>query len=79
MTGNDALDGLVKQIVDKDKNINCMQKTRLDWDKYTHEEKIEADLEQNRKDGYLQKKQFLETVSDREYEAKKLAEKASRK
>lgn len=44
-----------------------MQKTRLDWDKYTKEEKIQDELEHNRKDGYLQKKQFLEAVGDREY------------
>ncbi len=44
-----------------------MQKTRMDWDKYTKEQKIEADLERNRKDGYLQKKMFLEVVGDKEY------------
>jgi len=42
--------------VDKDKNINCMQKTRMDWDKYTKKEKLEDELELNRKDGYLVKK-----------------------
>jgi hypothetical protein len=33
-----------------------MQKTRMDWDKYTKEEKLEDELELNRKDGYLVKK-----------------------
>ena len=56
-----------------------MQKTRMDWDKYTKEEKIEADLERNRKDGYLQKKMFLEGVGDKEYLAKKEGEKEARK
>lgn len=56
-----------------------MQKTRIDWDKYTKEEKLEAELEHNRKDGYLQKKQFLDIVGEREYEAKKQVEKATRK
>ncbi len=56
-----------------------MQKTRIDWDKYTKDEKLEADLERNRKDGYLQKKRFLDAVGDREYEAKKEVEKATRK
>lgn len=66
----------MKQIVDKDKNVNCMQKTRMDWDKYTKEEKLDEELEHNRKDGYLVKKKFLDTVGEREYEAKKAAEKA---
>lgn len=56
-----------------------MQKTRMDWDKYTKEEKIEDDLERNRKDGYLQKKMFLEAVGDKEYLAKKEGEKEARK
>ena len=56
-----------------------MQKTRMDWDKYTKEEKLEADLEKNRKDGYLQKKMFLEKVSDQEYLTKKEGEKEARK
>jgi hypothetical protein len=51
----------------------------MDWDKYTKEEKIEADLERNRKDGYLQKKMFLEGVGDKEYLAKKEGEKEARK
>ena len=56
--------------------MNCMQKTRMDWDKYTKEEKLEDELEHNRKDGYLVKKSFLDSVGEREYEAKKVAEKA---
>lgn len=56
-----------------------MQKTRMDWDKYTKEEKIEDDLERNRKDGYLQKKMFLEEVGEKEYLAKKEGEKEARK
>jgi hypothetical protein len=79
MTGNSALDSLVKQIVDKDKNVNCMQKTRMDWDKYTKDENLEDDLEKNRKDGYLVKKQFIDSVVEKEYEAKKAAEKQKRK
>ena len=33
-------------------------------------EKIEEELEKNRKDGYLVKKKFLDEVEEREYEAK---------
>ena len=38
----DGLDELVQMIGDKDKNVNCMQKTRIDWDKHTKEENLEA-------------------------------------
>ena len=78
-TGNEALDSLVKQIVDKDKNVNCMQKTRMDWDKYTADARIQEDLEKNRKDGYLQKKAFVEKVQETEYNQKKAIEKLARR
>ena len=47
----------------------------MDWTKYTKEEKIEDELEQNRKDGYLAKKKFIEQVQEKEYEHKKAVEK----
>ena len=72
---NTGLDSLVHMIDNQDKNINAYQKTKMDWDKYTKEEKLEADFEKNRKDGYLQKKAFLDKVSDVEYQHKKKIEK----
>lgn len=47
----------------------------MDWSNYTKEEKLEAELEQNRKDGFLAKKKFLDQVSEKEYEHKKQIEK----
>ena len=49
------LDNLVSMIDSKDKNINALQKTKIDWEKHTKEQNIEAELEKNRKDGYLAK------------------------
>ena len=49
------LDNLVNMIDGKEKNVNALQKTKMDWQNYTKEEKIEAELEKNRKDGYLAK------------------------
>lgn len=40
----------------------------MDWSKYTKEEKLEEQLEKNRKDGFLAKKRFLDEVIEREYE-----------
>ena len=66
-------------IGDKDKNVTSIEKSKLDWDKYTKDEKLEAELEKNRKDGYLAKKRFIDEVSELEYQKKKQGEKASRK
>ena len=54
-----GLDSLVTMIDNKDKNINALQKTKIDWDKHTKDQKLEGELEMNRKDGYLAKQQFL--------------------
>ena len=65
--------------MDKDKNINCMQKTRMDWDKHVDKEGDADDLAKNRKDGYLQKRNFLDKVGESEYAAKREAEKVYQK
>lgn len=52
-----------------------MQKSKHDWDKYTKEEKLERELEKNRKDGFLGKRKFLDGVIEKEYEHKKYMEK----
>jgi len=40
-------------IDNQDKNINTYQKTKMDWDNYTKEQKLDAEFEKNRKDGYI--------------------------
>ncbi len=52
---NSALDSLVSQIDSQGKNINAYEKTKMDWDRYTKEQKMENELEKNRKDGFLGK------------------------
>lgn len=71
----DALDELVGLISAENKNVNCIEKSKIDWSKHTKEEKLEEQLEQNRKDGFLAKKKFLDTVAEKEYEHKKAVEK----
>ena len=66
-----GLDALVSVIDSKDKNVSSLDKSKLDWDKYTKEQKLEGELESNRKDGYLAKKHFIEKVSEHEYQQKK--------
>ena len=62
-----ALDQIVATIDEKEKNVSSIEKSKLDWDKYTKEQKMQAELSQNRKDGYLAKKRFIENVSEMEY------------
>ena len=63
----DGLDALVQQIADTDKNVTSIEKSKLDWDKYTKEQKLEGEFQKNRKDGYLAKKRFIDDVSELEY------------
>eukprot|EP00347_Sterkiella_histriomuscorum_P012360 403368891 len=72
-----ALDDLVGLISDQGKNVNVVEKSKMDWSKYTKEEKLEAEFEKNRKDGYLAKRKFLDQVTETEYEYKKQIEKAT--
>ena len=66
-----GLDDIMSVIGEKDKNVSCIDKSKLDWDKYTKDEKLESELEMNRKDGFLAKKRFIDTVSEMEYQKKK--------
>ena len=47
----------------------------MDWDKYTKDEKLEDELEKNRKDGYLAKKAFLNQAQAMDYAHQKKIEK----
>ena len=69
------LDSLVNMIDNQDKNINALQKTKIDWEKHTKEQKLEDELEKNRKDGYLAKQQFLNQAQAVEYAHQKKIEK----
>ncbi len=55
--------------------MNCIEKSKHDWKKYTKEEKLEQELEKNRKDGFLGKRKFLESVGEKEHEHKRQIEK----
>ena len=65
--GCEGLDAIIGVIGEKDKNVSSLDKSKIDWDKYTKEKKLEAELETNRKDGYLAKKRFIDSVSELEY------------
>ena len=70
---NSALDSLVNMIDNQDKNINALQKTKMDWETYTKDKKLEDELEKNRKDGYLTKQAFKHKAQEVEYQYHKEA------
>jgi hypothetical protein len=57
-----GLDSLVEQL-EKKNNLNTYTKTKKDWTNYVEEKKIEKELDFNRKDGFLSKKQFIEETN----------------
>lgn len=57
-----GLDDIVEDI-SKKKEINIIDKTKVDWDKYVEQNKLDKELEYARKDGYLNKKRFIDTVN----------------
>ena len=65
-----ALDDIVDGI-EKKKDINIYDKSKVDWQKYVDKNDIEKDLEFNRKDGLLQKKRFIDSTNAGLYNEKK--------
>jgi hypothetical protein len=49
---NSKVSNLLESLKGK-KKMTTIQKSEFDWGKYKKEEKIESELEQQRKDGYL--------------------------
>jgi len=42
--------------------ITTLQKSKLDWNQFTEEEGLEDEFVKNRKDGYIQKQEFLQNA-----------------
>lgn len=56
----------------KGKNkLSSLQKSKYDWDQYTSEENIEFELEQHKKNGYIQKLSFLQKADLKQFELEK--------
>lgn len=53
------LDSLINMISNK-KDVSTIDKSKRDWKDFVKKNKIEKELTQNRKDGFLGKKHFLE-------------------
>jgi len=68
---NSRIDSIIQDIKEK-KNISTMDKSKKDWKAYVEEKQIEKELSQNRKDGFLGKKKFLDETNEIVNEQQKL-------
>lgn len=72
-----GLDGLIDEI-DKKKNLNAYVKSKIDWDKKVKDDKLEKELDLNRKDGLLGKKRFIDETNVKLVEMNRAAIKKQR-
>ena len=68
---HNGIDSIIEDIKKK-KNISTMDKSKKDWKAYVEEKQIEKELSQNRKDGFLGKKKFLDETNELVNEQQKL-------
>ncbi len=68
---HNGIDSIIEDIKKK-KNISTMDKSKKDWKAYVEEKQIEKELSQNRKDGFLGRKKFLEETNELVSEQQKL-------
>ena len=68
---HNGIDSIIEDIKKK-KNISTMDKSKKDWKAYVEEKQIEKELSQNRKDGFLGRKKFLDETNELVNEQQKL-------
>ena len=69
--GNASLDALVA-MTQGTKDISTVEKSSYDWDQFKAKNNVGEELEEaNRKNGYLQKQDFLNRVDQRQFELEK--------
>jgi Bucentaur or craniofacial development len=61
----DSLDQVISQ-TKNNKTVNSLAKSTLDWEKYKQDNQLEGVLSNNRKDGFINKKNFLISTKERE-------------
>jgi len=65
--------GSILNQIGKKKKISVLEKTKLDWNSFKHDEGIEEQLQTHNKgkDGYLEKQDFLQRTDLRQFEIEK--------
>ena len=66
-TDSQGLDTLVKSLETK-KTLSTIDKSSYDWDKFKDKEGIKEEVEAAKKNGYIEKQEFLSRVDQRQFE-----------
>jgi hypothetical protein len=77
-TRGSSLDRILSKVSNK-KKLSTLQKSSYDWNKYKAEEGLEAELEQHKKDSYLERVSFLTRTDWREFEREREVRERARK
>jgi hypothetical protein len=73
------LDNLLSSLSKPKKKESTLAKSKLDWDTFKEKEGISHELEQQAKDGYLEKQAFLARTDLRQFEKEREIRMAQRK
>jgi hypothetical protein len=57
-----GLDSIIESISNK-KNVSTIDKSKRDWQSFVQDKNLEKELNMNRKDGFLKKKQFIDETN----------------
>ena len=76
-----GLGSIMGVISGKTPKMGCLDKSKMDWNKFVEDEGIKEDLQSHNrgKDGYVEKQMFLERSDHRRFEIEKAAREKSRK
>ena len=76
-----GLNSIMGVISGKKPKLGCLDKSKMDWNKYVEEEGIKEELQTHNKgkEGYVEKQMFLERADHRRFEIEKEAREKTRK
>lgn len=79
--GSSGLSSIMGVISGKQPKMGCLDKSKIDWDKFTDEQGIKEELNTHNKgkDGYVEKQMFLDRADYRRFEIERAAREKTRK
>ncbi|CAH1761298.1 10713_t:CDS:2 [Entrophospora sp. SA101] len=70
---------LINSLNKKPTKLNTLEKSKMDWNKFTNNEGIVDELKYHNKNGYVEKQEFLQRAYDKQVEDIKSLRQATRK
>ena len=79
--GSSGLSSIMGVISEKKPKMGCLDKSKIDWDKFTDEQGIKEELNtyNKGKDGYVEKQMFLDRADYRRFEIERAAREKTRR